>query len=92
MSHAIAMHGRPALPADATHLPYADPGARRGGVLRMGELGTFDSLNPFILRGVAAAGIREYIFESLLARSADEPSRSTAIWRGASIWPTTEVR
>lgn len=67
------MHGRPALPADFAHFPYANPKAPKGGTLRLGELGTFDSLNPFIVKGVAPAGVREYVFESLLARSADEP-------------------
>jgi len=71
--HGIAMHGEPALPPGFTQLPYADPGARKGGTLRLGELGTYDSLNPFILKGVAPSGLREYVFESLLARSVDEP-------------------
>lgn len=71
--HAIAMHGEPALPPDFAHLPYVRPDAPKGGMLRLGDLGSFDSLNPFILKGVAPAGIREYVYESLLARSADEP-------------------
>ncbi len=39
----------------------------------LGVLGGFDSLNPFIIRGVSASGLRNYLFESLLARSGDEP-------------------
>ncbi|MEZ5816690.1 MAG: extracellular solute-binding protein [Hyphomicrobiaceae bacterium] len=71
--HGIAMHGAPALPSDFDHFPYANPDAPKGGTLRLGELGTYDSLNPFILKGVAPNGIREYVYESLLVRSADEP-------------------
>lgn len=71
--HGIAMHGEPGLPAGFTHLPYVNPDAPKGGTLRLGELGTYDSLNPFILKGVAPNGIREYVYESLLGRSADEP-------------------
>lgn len=71
--HGIAMHGTPALSAEFNHLPYVNPDAPKGGVLRLGSLGSFDSLNPFIIRGVAAPGLREYVFEGLLARSADEP-------------------
>ena len=71
--HGIAMHGEPALPPDFTHLPYADPGARKGGRLRLGALGTFDSLNPFIIKGVTPSGLRDYVYESLMARSQDEP-------------------
>ncbi|MGH7487810.1 MAG: extracellular solute-binding protein, partial [bacterium] len=47
--------------------------APKGGRLTLGHLGTFDSLNPFIIKGVAAVGIREFVYESLLARSLDEP-------------------
>ncbi|HYS45892.1 MAG TPA: hypothetical protein VEM35_05615, partial [Rhizomicrobium sp.] len=43
-SYALAMHGEPALPADFTHLPYANPDAPKGGRLVWGALGTFDSL------------------------------------------------
>ena len=50
-SYAIAMHGAPALPADFTHMPYANPDAPKGGRLVQGILGTFDSLNPLIVRG-----------------------------------------
>lgn len=73
MLHGIAMHGKPALPPGFDHLPYARPDAPKGGTLRIGALGTFDSLNPFILKGVAPSGIREYVYQSLLARSVDEP-------------------
>lgn len=71
--HGIAMHGEPALPPDFTHLPYVNPDAPKGGRLRLGALGTFDSLNPFIIRGVTPSGVREYVYESLMARSQDEP-------------------
>ncbi|MDX2156268.1 MAG: extracellular solute-binding protein [Hyphomicrobiaceae bacterium] len=72
-AHGIAMHGAPALAAGFEHLPYVNPNAPTGGTLKLGELGTFDSLNPFILKGVAPSGIREWVYQSLLARSADEP-------------------
>ncbi|RXH15171.1 extracellular solute-binding protein [Bradyrhizobium guangzhouense] len=71
--HAIAMHGKPALPADFTHMPYANPDAPKGGRLTWGILGTFDSLNPFIVKGLAVQPIRAYVVESLLARGQDEP-------------------
>jgi peptide/nickel transport system substrate-binding protein len=71
--HAIAMHGDPAWPADFERPSYADPAARKGGQLAQGVLGTFDSLNPFIVKGLPAANIRNYAIESLLARGYDEP-------------------
>jgi peptide/nickel transport system substrate-binding protein len=71
--HGIAMYGAPALPAGFDHLPYANPDAPKGGRIRMGESGSFDSLNPWILNGRAAQGISAYVAESLMGRSMDEP-------------------
>jgi len=77
-SYAIAMHGVPALPADFTHMPYANPDAPKGGRLVQGILGTFDSLNPMIVRGLAVQQIvavqqmRGLVVESLMARGNDE--------------------
>src|SRR4051812_34091275 len=82
--HAIAMHGEPALPQDFSHLRYVNPAAPQGGRLVEGVLGTFDNLNPFIVKGLVAQGLRAplvssvnvisgYVIESLMARSYDEP-------------------
>jgi len=71
-STAIAMHGAPALPADFSHMPYANPNAPKGGRLVWGVLGTFDSLNPLIVRGLAVQQIRGFVVESLMARGNDE--------------------
>jgi peptide/nickel transport system substrate-binding protein len=70
---AIAMHGAPLLPDDFISLPYADPNAPKGGTIVEGVLGTFDSLNPFIVQGLPVQPIRGYVVESLLARNFDEP-------------------
>jgi peptide/nickel transport system substrate-binding protein len=72
-SYAIAMHGAPALPADFSHMPYANPDAPKGGRLVQGLFGTFDSLNPLIVRGLAVQQIRGFAVESLMARGNDEP-------------------
>jgi peptide/nickel transport system substrate-binding protein len=71
--HAIAMHGAPALPEGFARLPYANPAAPKGGRLVQGVLGTFDSLNPLIVKGIAPPSIRGYVVESLMARGYDEP-------------------
>jgi peptide/nickel transport system substrate-binding protein len=71
--HGIAMHGEPALPQDFRSLRYANPSAPKGGRLIQGALGTFDSLNPLIVRGLTLSQIRGYVVESLLARNYDEP-------------------
>jgi peptide/nickel transport system substrate-binding protein len=71
-SHALAMHGAPALPSDFLHMPYANPDAPKGGRLVWGLLGTFDSLNPFVVRGIAVQQIRGFVVESLMTRGNDE--------------------
>ena len=78
-SYALAMHGKPALPAGFDHLPWFNPDAPKGGRLIWGNLGTFDSLNPMIVRGIAVQQVRSfnfergYVIESLMARGEDEP-------------------
>ncbi len=82
--HAIAMHGEPAYGPGFTHFRYANPDAPKGGRLVQGVLGTFDGINPFIIKGLAAQGLRGplvsganiitgYVIESLMARGYDEP-------------------
>jgi peptide/nickel transport system substrate-binding protein len=72
-AHAIAMHGAPAMPDDFAAAPYADPDPPQGGRLVQGVLGTFDSLNPFIVKGLPMQSLRGYVIESLMARGYDEP-------------------
>lgn len=72
-THAIAMHGAPREPAGFPHFSYVNPAAPRGGRLTLGVNGSFDSLNPLIVKGVAASGVRDYVIESLLTRGQDEP-------------------
>ena len=55
--HALTISGAPGLPADFAHLPHVRPDAPKGGTLRMGSIGTFDSFHPFIMRGMPAAQI-----------------------------------
>ena len=69
----LAMHGEPAEASDFTHFSYANPDAPKGGTARFAKQGTFDSLNPFIVKGGVADGMREYVYESLMARAYDEP-------------------
>jgi peptide/nickel transport system substrate-binding protein len=69
---AIAMHGTPKHGPGFTHFPYVNPDAPKGGRLVLGTLGTFDSLTPFIIKGVSPATMREYVYASLLTRSGDE--------------------
>lgn len=69
--HAMAMHGQPKYGPDFTHFDYVNPDAPKGGQLRMFAVGSFDTLNPFILRGTPAAGVG-LAYDTLLTSSADE--------------------
>ena len=72
-NHALAMHGAPQLAPELRNYNYASPNALQGRSLRQAQIGSFDSLNPFSIRGNAAKNIRERVFESLLDRHYDEP-------------------
>ena len=73
-THGVAMHGAPLLPPNFDHFPYANPAAKKGGRLRVGLAGTFDSLNPFNIKaGSTAQGLVGNVFQTLMARSQDEP-------------------
>jgi microcin C transport system substrate-binding protein len=73
--HALSLIGEPKYPADFANFDYANPDAPKGGVVRMADIGSFDSLNPILYKGEAAGGL-SLVFESLMADSLDEPSTS----------------
>ncbi len=70
--HGLALHGAPKNPKTFKHFDYADPDAPKGGELRMAAIGTYDTLNPFTLKGISAVGAG-LVFETLMASSLDEP-------------------
>ena len=72
-SHGMAWGGEPRYPESFAHFDYVRPDAPRGGLVRLAGMGTFDSLNPFTLRGIAADGAGTLMFESLAVASWDEP-------------------
>lgn len=73
--HGIAIHGQVKYPEGFDHFDYVNPNAPKGGTLRMAVVSNgYDSFNPFVARGVAAAGVSTYLYDTLLARSDDEPS------------------
>src|SRR3954469_18388742 len=72
--HGLAMHGAPALPSGFESFPYVNPRSPKGGRLVLGVQGTFDSLNPFPVKGLTAAhGVAGFVIEPLMRRSLDEP-------------------
>jgi microcin C transport system substrate-binding protein len=71
--HALSLIGEPKYPADFKHFGYVNPNAPKGGKVRLSAIGSFDSLNPFVLKGVAASG-SGLIYDSLMDGSLEEPS------------------
>lgn len=75
--HGIAMHGEVKYPPDFEHLDFVNPDAPKGGTLEQHVIGSFDSLNPFIVKGSPAAGMSfmrsGLVYESLMQNAWDEP-------------------
>ncbi len=69
--YGLAVLGELKYKPDFTHFDYADPNAPKGGTMRLSAIGTYDTLNPFIVKGVPAAGISQ-IWDTLMAQSEDE--------------------
>jgi microcin C transport system substrate-binding protein len=70
--HGLSMYGDLKYGPSFTHFDYVNPHAPKGGDVRLAAIGTFDTLNPFVLKGVPAAGIGQ-VFETLAVQSSDEP-------------------
>jgi len=68
----IAMHGEPKYKAGFTSFEYVNPNAPKGGDLRLAYMGTFDSLNPYILKGNAVDGLGGFVYQTLTIKSSDE--------------------
>lgn len=69
--HAVALHGQPQYGPDFRHFDYVNPDAPKGGEVRLAAIGSFDTFNPYIIKGQPAAGLG-FIFESLMTSSANE--------------------
>ncbi len=75
--YAVAMHGDLKYGPDYKHFDYVNPDAPKGGTLNLSAVGSFDSLNPFVIKGVPAAGFtilgQNFLYDSLMEQSTDEP-------------------
>lgn len=72
-SHALTLFEAPKYKPGFRHFDYVNPKAPKGGTVRLDYPAAFDSLNPYIMKGVPAPGMAGGVFESLMARSLDEP-------------------
>jgi len=83
-SHAIAMHGEPKYGPDFIHFDYVNPDAPKGGTIRLGVRGTFDSFNRFIPKGTAGRG---WSVETLMVNGGDEPFTMYGLIAESVEWP-----
>lgn len=86
--HGLARHGDLKYKQDFTHFDFTNPEAPKGGILKLGVVGSFDSTNPFLTKGSAPVGLsvfsEELVFESLMKRAYDEPF-SVYAWLAESV-------
>ncbi len=75
-AHGVSLDGNLKYSADFTHFDYVSLEAKKGGTLTLHDLGSFDKMNPFTLRGTAPFGLETFVFESLAESSLDEPFAS----------------
>ena len=59
--HALSLIGEPKYPAGFAHFDFVNPDAPKGGVVRMADIGSFDSLNPVLYKGETAGGLRSHL-------------------------------
>lgn len=74
--YSIGIGYQPKYPDNFSHFSYVNPNAKRTGSIKLSAFGTFESLNPFLLKSLAPTGINNLVFETLMERSLDEPSSS----------------
>jgi len=72
-THGMSLFGDLKYGPDFKHFDYVNPDAPKGGTMRYAAIGTFDNLNPFIIKGVPAAGVGN-LFDTLMAEAQDEPA------------------
>ena len=72
-AHGVSIDGNLKYPPNFAHFDYASPKAVKGGALVMHDLGSFDKMNPFTLKGTPPSGLSELVFETLAQSSLDEP-------------------
>ncbi len=77
-SHGLSLFGELKYPPGFKNFEYVDPQAPKGGTMKFSAIGTYDTLNPFVVKGVAAAGIGQ-IFDTLAVASQDEPGSEYAL-------------
>ena len=74
--YSIGIGYKPKYTDNFKNFDYVNPYAKKGGTIKLSAFGTFESLNPFLLKSLAPTGMNNLMFETLMERSLDEPSSS----------------
>jgi microcin C transport system substrate-binding protein len=77
-TYGISLFGELKYGPDFKNFEYTNPNAPKGGTMKLSAIGTYDTLNPFVVKGVPAAGIGQ-IFDELMSRSEDEPGSNYGV-------------
>jgi microcin C transport system substrate-binding protein len=85
-AHGVAMHGDLKYGPDFQHFDYVNPNAPKGGTVTFSAVGSFDSFNPYIIKGDPAVGIT-LLYESLTTQSLDEPFSEYGLLAGSIEMP-----
>ncbi|HXZ68147.1 MAG TPA: extracellular solute-binding protein [Alphaproteobacteria bacterium] len=85
---AFALHGQPKYPANFLHFDYVNPNAPKSGVVHLQQPGTYDTFNPYIVRGTPHVGFTQlFTYDALMTPSGDEPATQYGLVAESLTWP-----
>jgi len=84
--HGVSLFGSLKYAPDFKHFDYVNVDAPKGGMVRIGAIGSYDSLNNFIVRGTSAAGL-SLIYDTLMAPSYDEAGSEYGLIAASVSYP-----
>lgn len=84
--HATSLIGDPKYPPGFKHFDYVNPEAPKGGIVRLSDMGSFDTFNPILPQGEPASGLG-LLYETLTTNSEDEVSTEYGALAEASTYP-----
>ncbi|MFZ3032983.1 MAG: extracellular solute-binding protein [Parvibaculum sp.] len=84
--HGVSLFGQLKYAPDFKHFDYVNVDAPKGGMVRIGAIGGFDSLNNFIVRGDSAAGLN-LIYDTLMTPSLDEAGSEYGLVAESASYP-----
>lgn len=84
--HGVTLDDALKYPQGFARFDYVNPDAPKKGTLRLSQEGTYDTFNPVLAKGEAAAGVA-LVFDTLLKSADDEVSTSYGLLAEGVSWP-----